>query len=88
MSIKGPGARFSKVSKLYGPFSGVTIPSVSQEWRGLKSSNFTVILLVVTLKTCLKIGFPEQVVGSFTMVCRTRNVFGTFEKWAHGARST
>ena len=27
----GPGARFSKVPKLYGPFSGVTISSVSQE---------------------------------------------------------
>ena len=46
------GALFSKVPKLYGPFSGVTIPSVSQEWKGFKSSNFTVSLLFVTLKTC------------------------------------
>ena len=28
-----PGARFSKNPKLYGPFSGVTIPFVSQERR-------------------------------------------------------
>ena len=37
----GPGARFSKVPKLYGPFSGVTIPFVSQERRAFNSSNFT-----------------------------------------------
>ena len=48
----GPGARFSKVPKLYGPFSGVTIPFVSQERREFKSSNFTVIFLFITLKTC------------------------------------
>ena len=47
-----PGGRFSKVPKLYGPFSGVTIPFVSQERRGFNSSNFTVIFLFVTLKTC------------------------------------
>ena len=33
------GARFSKVPKLFGAFSGVTIPFVSQERRGFKSSN-------------------------------------------------
>ena len=48
----GPGARFSKVPKLYGSFSGVTIPFVSQERREFKSSNFTVIFLFITLKTC------------------------------------
>ena len=47
----GPGARFSKVPKPYGPFSGVTIPSVSQERREFEFSNFTVSLLFVTLKT-------------------------------------
>ena len=31
-SGSGPGGRFSKVTKLfYGPFSGVTIPFVSQK---------------------------------------------------------
>ena len=35
------GARFSKVPKLSGPFSGVTIPFVSQERNGFKSSNFS-----------------------------------------------
>ena len=54
------------VPKLYGPFSGVTIPSVSQGRRGFQSSNFTVSLLFVTLKTCLKFGSPEQAVGRFT----------------------
>ena len=32
-----------------GPFSGVTIPTLSQERRGFKSSIFTVSLLFVTL---------------------------------------
>ena len=62
--VKGPGARFSKVPKLNGPFSGVTIPFVSQEWRGFNSSDFTVIFLFVTFKTCYKIGFPKQAVAS------------------------
>ena len=63
---RSSGARFSKVPKLYGPFSGVAIPFVSQERRGFKASNFTVIFLFVTLKTCLKKIVPKQVVGSFT----------------------
>ena len=48
------------------PFLGVTIASVSQEQTEFKLSNFTVILLFVTLKTCLKISFPKQAVDSFT----------------------
>ena len=55
-----PGARFSKVPKLYGWFSGVTIPFVSQERRGFNSSNFRVLFLFVTLKTCLKISFQNK----------------------------
>ena len=65
-AFSGPGARFSKVPKHYGPFSGVTIPFVSQERTGFKSSNFAVILFFVTLKTCQKIGVPKQAVASFT----------------------
>ena len=52
LGSKRAGARFSKVPKLNGPFSGVTIPFVSQEWRGFNSSNFIVIFLLVALKTC------------------------------------
>ena len=62
----GPGARFSKVPKLYGIFLGVTIPFVSQERRGFESSNYTLLFLFVTLKACQKIGVPKQAVGSFT----------------------
>ena len=47
LSIFYPGPRFSDVLKLYGPFSGVTIPFVSQERTGCKSSNFTDIFLFV-----------------------------------------
>ena len=43
------GTRFWKVPKLYGPFSGGTIPFVAQERRGFNSSYFTDIF---SLKTC------------------------------------
>ena len=46
----GRGACFSKIPKLYWPISSVTIPSVSQEWRGFKSSNLTAILLFCSLE--------------------------------------
>ena len=52
LRVYGPGARFSKVPKLYGPLSVVTIPSLSQERRGFKSSNFKVSLPFGTLKAC------------------------------------
>ena len=48
----GPGGRFSKVPKLYGPFSGVAHPFVTQERKAFNSSNFKVIFLFVTFKTC------------------------------------
>ena len=51
---RAPGARFSNVPKLYGSFSGVTVPFVSQERRGFKSSNFTVIFSFCYLKNMLK----------------------------------
>ena len=61
----GPRGRFSKVPQLYGPFSSVTVPFVSQERRGFNSSKFTVIFLFVPLKAFQKTGFPKQAVGSF-----------------------
>ena len=82
------GARFSKVPKLYGPFLGVLIRFVSQERSGLKSSNFTVIFIFVTLKTRLKIGFPKQAVGSFTNGFSGPKSFRVFEKRAPGLRNT
>ena len=44
----------------------VAVPFVSQERRGFESSNFTVLFLFVPLKAFQKMGFPKQVVGSFT----------------------
>ena len=82
------GARFSKVPKLYGPFSGVTIPFVTQERRTFNSSNFTVNFLLVTLKACKNIGFPKQAVAISQMAFRARKVFGTFEKQAPGNKCT
>ena len=47
---QGPVSRKSR--NFYGPFSGVTIPFVAQDWRGFKSSNFTYMFLLVSVKTC------------------------------------
>ena len=77
-----PGARFSKVPKLYGPFSGVTIPFVSQERKVLESSHFTVIFLFVTLKTFKRSAFQNKRLAISLMAFPARNVFGNFEKRA------
>ena len=47
-----PGACFSKVSKLFGPISGATIPFISSQHRGSKPSNFAILLFFLSLKTC------------------------------------
>jgi len=44
------GARFSKVPKRFGPFSGAKMFPISLNRRGLKSSKLTFILLLVILK--------------------------------------
>ena len=75
-----PGARFSKVPKLYGPLSGVTIPFVFQERRGFESSNSTDVFLLVSLKTYLKIGFPKQAVSNFTNVFSGPKSFRDFRE--------
>ena len=46
------GACFSKVPKLLRPISGATIPFISLQHQGSKPSNFTIILIFLTLKTC------------------------------------
>ena len=38
-----PGACFSKVSKLFGPISGATIPFISSQRRASKPSNFAIL---------------------------------------------
>ena len=42
----------SKVSKLFEPISGATIPSISSQRRGSKPSNFAILLVFLTLKAC------------------------------------
>ena len=82
------GGVSSKVPKLYRPFSGVTIPFVSQERREFNSSNLTVIFVFVTLKTCQKIGFPKQVVGNFTCGFLGPKSFWDFKKRAPGLKAS
>ena len=71
------GACFSKVPELYGPFSGVTIPVVSQERRRLHSQ-FAFCYLENMLKDQNKRLAVSQ------MPFRARKVFGSFEKQAPG----
>ena len=55
-----PGACFSKVPKLFGPFSGAAIPFIASQRGGCKPSNFAILLVVLTLKSCQKISFSKQ----------------------------
>ena len=68
-------ARFSKVPKLYGPLSGVTIPFVSQE----TSQSFFFLLL---WKPVERSAFKNKRLAVPQMAFRARNIFGTFEKRA------
>ena len=63
---QAPGARFSKVPKLFGSISGATIPFISSQRRGSKPSNFAILLVFLTLKTCKKISFSKQADCSLT----------------------
>ena len=46
-----PGARFSKVPKLFGRISGDLILFVSSERKGLEARNFAVISLFILFTT-------------------------------------
>ena len=61
-----PGARFSKVPKLFGSVSGATIPFISSQRRGSKPSNFAILLVFLILKTCQKVSFSKQADCSLT----------------------
>ena len=73
---KRPGARFSKVQKLFGPISDATIPFISSQRRGFELSNFTILLAFLTLKACQKI---KQADRSFTNGFSGPKRFRTFE---------
>ena len=79
---------FLESSELYGLFSGVAIPFVFQERIGFKSSNFRVIFLFVTSKTCYskRSAFQIKRLAVSQMAFRVRKMFGTFEKRAPGVK--
>ena len=54
-----PGARFSKVPKLFGRVSGDIILFVSSKQRRLEARNFAVILSSIPFTTYQKTGFTE-----------------------------
>ena len=64
--LKKPGPCFSEVPKLFGPISGATNAFISSQRRGSKSSNFSILLVFLILKTCKKISFSKQADCSLT----------------------
>ena len=61
-----PGARFSKVPKLFGRISGDIILFVSLKQRRLEARNFEVIFIFIPFATYEKTSFTEKANRSFT----------------------
>ena len=61
-----PGARFSKVPKLFGHISGRIILFVCSKRRRLEARNFAVILIYIPFTTYEKNSFTELAGRSFT----------------------
>ena len=59
ISVLEPGARFSKVPKLFGRISGDIFLFVSSKQRRLEARNFAVILNSIPFTTYQKTGFTE-----------------------------
>ena len=57
---RAPRACFAKVPKPFEPFSCAAIPFISSQRGGSKPSNFAILLLFLTLKSCQKISFSKQ----------------------------
>ena len=81
LQVPRPGARFSKVPKLYGPFSGATIPFISQERRGFKSSSFSHFSFC-HLENMLKDRLSKTSGWQFHKWLSDPKVFWTYEKQA------
>jgi len=80
-----PGARFSKVPKIFGCISGDIILFVSSKRRRLEARNL-VILIFHSLQEMKRTAFQKQRIGGLRMAIRARKVLGCFEKRAPGAR--
>ena len=61
-----PGARFSKVPKLFGHISGRIILFVCSKRKRLEARNFAVILIYIPFTTYEKTSFTELAGRSFT----------------------
>ena len=59
VSLYQPGARFSKVSQLFGRISGGIIHFVSSTRRRLEAGNFAVISIFISFRTYEKNSFTE-----------------------------
>ena len=80
-----PGARFSKVPKLFGRISDRIILFVYSKRRHLEARNFALILLYIPFTTYEKTSFAELAGGSFAKGFSGPKCFGTFEKQASGS---
>ena len=61
----GPGARFSKVPKLFGRISGYIIHFVSSKRKRFEARHFAFILIFIPFTTYEKTGFTELAGRSF-----------------------
>jgi len=76
-------ACFSKFPNLFGPMSGATVPFISSHRQDSKSSNFAILLVFLTLKTCEKIYFSKHRRGlqfDNSEICVTKSI-GLVYSW-------
>ena len=85
-AIQEPGARFSKVPRLFGRISGDTVLFVSSKRGCLAARNFALILILFPLLQMKRLALQNEWVEVLRIALRAQKVFGTFEKRAPGAR--
>ena len=84
LMFKFPGARSSKVPKLFGRILGNIILLVSSKRRRLEARNLTVILIFQPFAEYEETSFTEWAGQSFTNGFSVPKCFGTFDKPVSG----
>ena len=85
--ILGPGARFSKVPRLFARIAGDLVLFVINVPRRLEVRNFAPILILFPLQHMKRPDLKNERVAVLRMAFRARKVFGTFEKRAQVGRA-
>ena len=88
VTATAPGARFSKVPKLFRRISGYIILFVYSKRRRLEARNFAFILIFIPFSSYEKIGFPALAGRSFTYGFSGPKSFQDFRETGPRAPST